>query len=62
MILSPADRCYLDMKYDPQTPIGHDWAGTIDVQRAYDWDPTATSTGCRPVPCWGWRCRCGPSR
>ena len=39
MILSPADRCYLDMKYDARTPIGHDWAGPIDVRRAYDWDP-----------------------
>ncbi|MFX0595248.1 beta-N-acetylhexosaminidase [Melissospora conviva] len=45
VILSPADRCYLDMKYDPQTPIGHDWAGTIDVQRAYDWDPESHLDG-----------------
>lgn len=27
------------MKYAPDTPIGHDWAGLIDVRKAYDWDP-----------------------
>ncbi|SBT45863.1 family 20 glycosylhydrolase [Micromonospora auratinigra] len=39
VILSPGNRAYLDMKYAPDTPIGHDWAGLIDVRRAYDWDP-----------------------
>ncbi|MFC5946192.1 family 20 glycosylhydrolase, partial [Micromonospora harpali] len=39
VILSPGNRAYLDMKYAPDTPIGHDWAGLIDVERAYDWDP-----------------------
>ncbi|MFC0002763.1 family 20 glycosylhydrolase [Micromonospora siamensis] len=39
LILSPGNRAYLDMKYAPDTPIGHDWAGLIDVHRAYDWDP-----------------------
>ncbi|WP_243640030.1 family 20 glycosylhydrolase [Micromonospora sp. MW-13] len=39
LILSPANHAYLDMKYAPDTPIGHDWAGLIDVARAYDWDP-----------------------
>ncbi|MDM4720260.1 family 20 glycosylhydrolase [Micromonospora sp. WMMA1363] len=39
LILSPGDHAYLDMKYAPDTPIGHDWAGLIDVRRAYDWDP-----------------------
>ncbi|WBB75020.1 family 20 glycosylhydrolase [Micromonospora sp. WMMD1128] len=39
LILSPANHAYLDMKYAPDTPIGHDWAGLIDVRRAYDWDP-----------------------
>jgi hexosaminidase len=31
------------MKYERQTPIGLDWAGTIDVRDAYDWDPAAIS-------------------
>ncbi|MEV4657923.1 beta-N-acetylhexosaminidase [Micromonospora sp. NPDC049301] len=39
VILSPGNHAYLDMKYDPDTPVGQDWAGLIDVRRAYDWDP-----------------------
>ncbi|MGC4808431.1 family 20 glycosylhydrolase [Micromonospora sp. DT233] len=39
LILSPANHTYLDMKYAPDTAIGHDWAALIDVARAYDWDP-----------------------
>ncbi len=39
VILSPADRVYLDMKYDDDTPLGLDWAGLVDVRRSYDWDP-----------------------
>jgi hexosaminidase len=39
VILSPADRVYLDMKYAADTPIGLDWAGHITVRTAYDWDP-----------------------
>lgn len=39
LILSPGNHAYLDMKYAPDTPIGHDWAGLIDVRQAYDWDP-----------------------
>ncbi|SCG78153.1 family 20 glycosylhydrolase [Micromonospora humi] len=45
LILSPGNRAYLDMKYAPDTPIGHDWAGLIDVRRAYDWDPGAHVVG-----------------
>ncbi|WP_434971432.1 beta-N-acetylhexosaminidase [Micromonospora peucetia] len=44
LVLSPADHAYLDMKYALDTPIGHDWAGLIDVRRAYDWDPGAHLT------------------
>ncbi|AXO36108.1 beta-N-acetylhexosaminidase [Micromonospora sp. B006] len=47
LILSPANHAYLDMKYAPDTPIGHDWAGLIDVRRAYEWDP---GTHVRGVP------------
>ncbi|MFF2526125.1 beta-N-acetylhexosaminidase [Streptomyces liangshanensis] len=39
LVLSPADRVYLDMKYDPSTVLGQTWAGYIEVDRAYDWDP-----------------------
>ncbi|WP_030750004.1 beta-N-acetylhexosaminidase [Streptomyces griseus] len=39
IVVSPADRAYLDMKYAPGTPLGLKWAGTVSVRRAYDWDP-----------------------
>jgi hexosaminidase len=39
VIVSPAARAYLDMKYDRSTPLGLNWAGYLDVQTAYDWDP-----------------------
>ncbi|WP_307804473.1 beta-N-acetylhexosaminidase, partial [Micromonospora echinofusca] len=39
LILSPGNRTYLDMKYAADTPIGHDWAGLVEVHQAYDWDP-----------------------
>ncbi|MEU5545656.1 family 20 glycosylhydrolase, partial [Streptomyces sioyaensis] len=39
LILSPADRAYLDMKYDKNTPLGLNWAGYVDAKRSYDWDP-----------------------
>jgi len=39
LILSPADRAYVDMKYDDGTALGLKWAALIPVQRAYDWDP-----------------------
>ncbi|MGS2618677.1 beta-N-acetylhexosaminidase [Micromonospora sp. LZ34] len=45
LILSPGNHAYLDMKYAPDTPIGHDWAGLIDVRRAYEWDPATHVTG-----------------
>ncbi len=46
LVLSPASRMYLDMRYDPATPMGSDWAGYIDLRRAYEWDPAALL----PVP------------
>ncbi|MFD9867052.1 beta-N-acetylhexosaminidase [Streptomyces niveus] len=41
LILSPADRVYLDMKYDRNTQLGQSWAGLVEVNRSYDWDPAA---------------------
>ena len=41
VILSPSDAAYLDMKYDHDFPLGLAWAGTVDLHRAYDWQPTA---------------------
>ncbi|MGW7268188.1 beta-N-acetylhexosaminidase [Streptomyces sp. NPDC054842] len=45
LILSPADRVYLDMKYTADTPLGLDWAGLVEVRRSYDWDPGAYLPG-----------------
>jgi hexosaminidase len=33
------------MKYTNQTPLGQDWAGLIEVQTAYGWDPGAYLSG-----------------
>ena len=45
LILSPADRAYLDMKYDGETALGLSWAGLIPIQTAYDWDPATLVPG-----------------
>jgi hexosaminidase len=39
IILSPANKVYLDMKYDASTPLGLDWAGLVSVKDSYDWEP-----------------------
>jgi hexosaminidase len=45
VILSPARKTYLDMKYDEATPLGLSWAGFVTVQDAFDWDPGAYLDG-----------------
>ncbi|MFO7191545.1 MULTISPECIES: beta-N-acetylhexosaminidase [Thermocrispum] len=45
VIMSPANKAYLDMKYDQNTPLGLSWAGYIEVKDAYDWDPGSHVTG-----------------
>jgi hexosaminidase len=44
-ILSPANRTYLDMKYDAATPLGLEWAGRVGVRTAYEWDPAQLVNG-----------------
>ncbi|MFD4374732.1 beta-N-acetylhexosaminidase [Streptomyces sp. NPDC058486] len=39
IVVSPADRAYLDMKYTADFPLGLQWAGTVTVREAYEWDP-----------------------
>lgn len=39
IILSPADKAYIDMKYNDKTPIGLVWAGFTPTDDAYTWDP-----------------------
>ena len=45
VIMSPASHAYLDMKYDASTALGQDWAGVVDVQKAYAWDPATVRSG-----------------
>jgi len=45
MILSPASKIYLDMKYDTSSPLGLDWAGLVSVKDAYDWEPGSFMEG-----------------
>ena len=45
VVMSPASQTYLDMKYDENTPIGLDWAGYIEVDTAYGWDPATRLSG-----------------
>ncbi|WP_084654044.1 beta-N-acetylhexosaminidase [Nocardia altamirensis] len=45
IVMSPANKAYLDMKYNPQTPIGLHWAGYVEVKDAYSWDPATYLQG-----------------
>jgi len=45
IIMSPAKRCYLDMKYNESSPLGLDWAGYIELDSAYSWDPLTMVKG-----------------
>ncbi|NYH78311.1 hexosaminidase [Actinopolyspora biskrensis] len=39
ILLSPANRSYLDQKYNEETELGLDWAGPTTVRESYDWRP-----------------------
>ncbi len=39
VIMSPANKTYLDMKYDSLTKIGLHWAAFIELESAYIWSP-----------------------
>ena len=39
LIISPASKAYLDMKYDSVTTLGLKWAGYIEVDAGYNWNP-----------------------
>jgi hexosaminidase len=45
VIMSPPDKAYMDMKYTPTTTLGLDWAGYVNVQTAYSWDPASMTYG-----------------
>jgi len=39
IVLSPAPKTYLDMKYTKDTKIGLTWAGVTPIDSAYIWNP-----------------------
>jgi hexosaminidase len=45
VIMSPAAKTYLDMKYDRSTRLGLSWAGYSSVRDAYAWDPATQLAG-----------------
>ena len=45
LIMSPAKRVYMDMKYTQATELGLTWAAIVEVRDAYDWDPALYMTG-----------------
>ena len=45
VVMSIADKAYIDMKYDESTPIGLSWAGIVSVQTSYTWDPAVAAQG-----------------
>ena len=45
VLMSPAAKTYIDMKYDSTTVLGLHWAGYIEVDSAYIWDPAKLVPG-----------------
>jgi hexosaminidase len=45
ILMSPARKVYLDMKYDSLTTLGLKWAGYIDIDNGYNWDPATLVSG-----------------
>ncbi len=39
VILSPAKKAYLDMQYDSTSTYGLHWAGYVEVDMGYNWEP-----------------------
>jgi hexosaminidase len=49
VVLAPANVAYLDMKYDDSTVLGQTWAGEIELNTAYGWDPASFIPGGNPA-------------
>lgn len=45
IMMSPAKKTYLDMQYDSTTKFGLHWAGYIEVDDGYNWDPATLVKG-----------------
>jgi len=56
LVMSPAKKAYLDMKYDSTTQLGLNWAGYIEVDTAYQWNPEEYIEGVGRNNVWGVEC------
>src|SRR5699024_7348665 len=45
ILMSPADRAYVDQKYNEDTELGLSWAGPTTLKESYSWDPAETVDG-----------------
>jgi hexosaminidase len=45
LVMSPAEKAYIDMKYDENTELGLHWAGYTSVRDAYEWNPGSWADG-----------------
>jgi hexosaminidase len=45
ILMSPATRTYIDMKYDSTTVLGQHWAGYVEVDSSYIWEPSTLVPG-----------------
>jgi len=45
IIMAPASSAYIDQKYTNSSIIGLSWAGNIDMETAYGWDPATYLAG-----------------
>jgi hexosaminidase len=45
LIMSPASKTYLDMKYTASTELGLRWAGLVELKTSYDWNPATYTKG-----------------
>jgi hexosaminidase len=45
VIMSPAANAYLDMQYDSTTKLGLNWAGYIEIEKGYNWNPATLVPG-----------------
>lgn len=47
IMMSPANKIYLDMQYDSTTKLGQHWAAYIEIDSAYLWNPANLVSGIR---------------
>lgn len=60
IVMSPANKTYLDLKYNKDTKLGLKWAGFNSVANSYNWEPTTMVPGVNEsdilgieAPLWG---------